>query len=228
MLRNINSVKISPSIIATNLANIGETLKQIDSDVVDLLHMDVMDGHFVPNLTFGAGYIKDLSVHTKIPLDIHLMIENPELTIDQFIALNPWCISIHYESTRFPARLLSKIREAGIVPALAINPATPVESIFDLLGYLDMVLIMSVDPGFFGQSFMESSYNRIEKLRSFADANGFEDLLLQVDGGVGVKNIKFLKESGVDVFVAGSAAFKDGNINKNVKELKKVAVMQKI
>jgi ribulose-phosphate 3-epimerase len=214
-------VALSPSIIASDLSVMGETVKSLDPAVVDLLHMDVMDGRFVPNLTFGAGYIRDLAKHTLIPKDVHLMIERPEDTISSYTDLNPWGITIHHESTRFPARILSQIREKNIVAGLSINPATPVEAIFDLLPYADMVLIMSVDPGFYGQPFMPQALKRIEKLASFAVKEGLGDLLIQVDGGINKDNIGEVVRAGARIIVAGGSAFRDGKVNENVSLLKK-------
>ena len=154
----MSNVLISPSIIAGDLSKMGEMVGSFNPEIVDYLHMDVMDGHFVPNLTYGPAYLEHLSQHSDIPMDVHLMIEEPERTINSYIPLKPWSLTIHYESTRFPARLLTLIREAGIVAGLSINPATPVEAIKDILPYADMVLIMSVDPGFYGQSFMENAW----------------------------------------------------------------------
>jgi len=218
-----DSIYISPSIIASDLTRMGEIVQDMKKECIDLVHIDIMDGHFVPNLTFGPAYTKSLQNHTDIPLDIHLMIERPEDTIDQYIDMDPWCITIHYESTPFPARLLKVIRDAGIVAGLAINPATPVESVYDMLPYTDMVLIMSVDPGFYGQKFMENSLKRIEKLSKFSQSEGYKDLLIQVDGGINNGNISSAVQAGAGIFVAGGSAFKDGNVNENVMQLKKSA-----
>lgn len=216
-------VLISPSIIAGDLTTIGSDAQGFDPEVVDLLHMDVMDGNFVPNLTFGPGFIGSLGKHTSIPLDVHLMIEKPELSLESYIDLKPWCITIHYESTRFPARCLSLIREKGIKAGITINPATPVEAVFDLLPYCDLVLIMSVDPGFYGQSFMETAIPRIERLRRHIDADFGGKILIQVDGGVNTVNIGRIVAAGADILVAGSSAFKGGDVNSSVKALKKGA-----
>lgn len=210
-------MKVSPSLIAADLADMKTVVTALDQSVVDLLHCDVMDGHFVPNMTFGAGYVKALQSHTDIPLDVHLMIEEPERSIEQWIALNPWCITIHYESTRFPARLLRLIKEGNSLPALAINPATPVESVLDILPYAEMVLVMSVDPGFYGQSFMPEALTRIARLRK--EYKG----LIQVDGGISTKNIGDVAAAGADIVVAGSAAFKGGDVHGNVQALKQAA-----
>lgn len=220
-----NSLLVSTSIIATDLTTLGITLKGFDPDIVDLLHMDVMDGVYVPNLTIGPDYIKALQGHTDIPFDVHLMIEQPENSIERYIEINPWLITIHYESTRFPLRILSTIRSSGINAGLSINPATPVETIFDLLPYIDIILIMSVDPGFYGQSFMDISLRRIERLFSFINNEGFAGkTIIQVDGGITKDNIHQVVESGGRIIVTGSSAFKGGDINKNIKDLKKIAL----
>ncbi len=219
----MSNIKISPSIIASDLSLFGTTVQQFDKNVVDLLHMDVMDGHFVPNLTFGPGYIKHVQQNSDIPLDVHLMIEKPELSIEEYIAIKPWCIVIHYESTRFPARLLQLIKAENIVPGIALNPATPVEAIYDLMEYIDMVLIMSVDPGFYGQSFMSSALGRIKKIKDFIDAQNLKNRSIQVDGGITKDNIAAVAHAGASIFVAGSSSFKGGDINKNVLDLKAAA-----
>jgi len=219
-----NGILVLPSIIAADLTAAGQIVGGMDTDVIDLIHLDVMDGHFVPNLTFGHGYIRNLLMHTQVPLDAHLMIEPPENSISSYLELDIWGVTIHYEATRFPARLLAKIRDAGKNAGLAVNPATPIESIFDLIFYADKVLIMSVDPGFYGQPFMKESLKRIEKLAAFALKEGYKDLLVQVDGGINEDNIRDVVSSGARLIVAGGAVFRDGNINDNVASLKATAI----
>ena len=223
MSMNSEKVMISPSIIAGDLSTMGRDVEGFDPEVVDLLHMDVMDGNFVPNLTFGPGFIGNLGKHTGIPLDVHLMIEKPENSIESYISLKPWSIVIHYESTRFPARCLSLIRGNGIKAGISLNPATPVESVYDLLPYCDMVLVMSVDPGFYGQPFMETALPRIGKLKRFIDANHQGKISIQVDGGINIENIGRVVAAGADIIVAGSSAFKGGDVNGNVMALKRAA-----
>lgn len=210
---------IAPSLIASDLSVMGKTVAEFSSEEIDLLHLDIMDGNFVPNITFGPGYIKSLKAHTNIPLDVHLMIEQPERSVEEFLKCEPWVVAIHYEATRFPARLMSLIREHGSLSGLALNPATPLESAFDLLEYSDMVLIMSVDPGFYGQSFMPASLRRIERLRKFIDDNSLTTAI-QVDGGISADNIGQVVKAGANIIVAGNSIFKGGDPNTGASILR--------
>jgi len=219
MSTEMKKILISPSIIASDLTTIGEQVREFDPGLVDMLHLDVMDGNFVPNLTFGPGFIQYLKKHTNIPLDVHLMIERPERSIDQYMKTGPWSLTIHYESTRFPARILQQIRSAGVVAGISINPATPVEAVYDLIPYADMVLIMSVEPGFYGQSFMEAAVGRIQKLSEFLKDSSSRTVRIQVDGGINGDNIASVVNAGAEIIVVGNSAFKGGDINKNIREL---------
>jgi ribulose-phosphate 3-epimerase len=219
MSTSMKKISISPSIIASDLTTIGEQVGRFDPDLIDMLHLDVMDGNFVPNLTFGPGFIQHLKQHTTIPLDVHLMIEKPERSIDQYMKTGPWSLTIHYESTRFPARILQQIRSAGIVAGISINPATPVETVYDLVPYADLVLIMSVEPGFYGQAFMDAAVGRIQKLSEFIKDASYNTVRIQVDGGITKDNIASVVNAGAEIIVVGNSAFKGGDINKNVREL---------
>lgn len=218
-------IQISPSIIAADLTTLGNDVASFDPAIIDLLHIDVMDGHFVPNLTFGPGYIKKLMSHTTIPLDIHLMIENPDIAIAQYLELKPKYLTIHYESTRFPIRLLNLIRNSGILAGMSINPATPVFAVKDILPHLDLVLIMSVDPGFYGQKFLEISLTRISDLNETIHTLNLEkQIIIQVDGGITEDNIAHVARAGARIVVAGNSAFSGNNVNDNVAKLKKAAM----
>ncbi len=224
-MSNNTHIQISPSIIAADLTTLGNDVANFDPAIIDLLHIDVMDGHFVPNLTFGPGYIKKLMEHTNIPLDIHLMIENPDVAIAQYLELKPRYLTIHYESTRFPIRLLSLIRNAGILAGMSVNPATPIASIKDILPYLDLVLIMSVDPGFYGQKFLDVALSKINELKDSIISLKLENhIMIQVDGGITENNIASVVRAGADIIVAGNAAFSGANVNENVMNLKKAAL----
>lgn len=204
----------------------GTIAPALDQSAIDLLHLDVMDGRFVPNLTFGPGYIKNLAAHTSIPLDAHLMIEQPEGSIVAYLELNLQVITIHYEATRFPARLLSLIRQEGAVAGLAINPATPVNAVYDLLPYADLILVMSVDPGFYGQNFMPEATNRVKQLADFAKSQGLKNLLIQADGGINNANAEDIVLAGANLLVAGGAVFGGKNaqdVNRRAAELKYAA-----
>lgn len=220
---NTNNILLSPSMLASDLTRLGTLVEEFDASVIDLLHMDVMDGNFVPNITFGPGYISQLKKHTDIPLDVHLMIEKPELSIEEYLKSDPWCVTIHYESTRFPIRLINEIKKAGTPGGISINPATPVEVLYDVLPYCDMVLVMSVDPGFGGQSFMPEALVRIKKLKHFIDKEGL-NVKIQVDGGITTDNIGSVVNAGATVIVAGSSTFKGGRVNENAAALKKAAL----
>lgn len=221
---NSRKVLISPSIIAGDLTVAGSLAAGFDPDVIDLIHMDVMDGCFVPNITIGPGFIRDLKKHTDIPLDVHLMIEKPENSLDKYIELKPEYIVIHYESTRFPARCLRLIKENGIKSGIALNPATPVEAIYDLIAYCDMILIMSIDPGFSGQPFMKEAFSRISKLKEYLVSSDYSDVKIQVDGGINDHNVRDVVLAGAEVIVAGSSLFNGGDINRNALKLKKIAL----
>jgi len=218
-INKTKKIMISPSLIAADLSNMAAIVKTFDKSIIDLLHLDVMDGNFVPNITFGASYAKALKAHTDIPLDVHLMIENPEKYVEDFAGSEPWCISFHYEATRYSARLLQKIRDLKTKSAVAINPSTPVESVFDIAVYADMILIMSVEPGFYGQKFMPGAISRIEKLKTFLSKNKLETLI-QIDGGINSENIRDAVSAGADIVVAGGSAFSGGLVNENVKKMK--------
>ena len=176
------------------------------------------------NYSIEIHYINNLKKHTGIPLDVHLMIEKPENSLEEYIKIKPEYIVIHYESTRFPARSLKLIKDNNIKSGIALNPATPVENIFDIVEYCDMILIMSVDPGFFGQSFMKESILRIKKLKEFLISKNYSNIKIQVDGGINEDNIKDIVSAGADIIVAGSHLFKGVNINENAAKLKRIAI----
>jgi len=216
-------MKIAPSLLAAPLTKLSDALKTMVPGETDFLHLDVMDGHFVPQLSYGEAICEAISRETRVPLDVHLMVQKPEIEVPKYFNMKPHYISFHYETTSFPIRLAQSIRGQGIKAALAINPVTPIEAIIDLIPYFDMFLIMSIEPGFYGQSFLENSYDRIarfSKLRNEYCTRTGNEVLIEVDGGVTDKNIRSLKEVGVDICVAGSFVFKSDDPGQRVRQLK--------
>lgn len=213
-------MKVSPSLLAGPLADMKQTLAQFSPAAVDLLHMDVMDGNFVPALTFGEAYCHEIAGYSDIPLDVHLMVENPSLEAVKYFDLQPHNITFHYEAERFPARLAGLIREQGIKAGIALNPATPVAVIAEIADQIDMVLLMTVEPGFYGQKFIPRSLERLEELNCIRENSSFE---IQVDGGINDSNIADLAGRGADIAVAGSYIFKGDDMNARAETLKKGA-----
>lgn len=212
-------MKVAPSVLSADFGNLQRDVEAICKAGCDFVHVDVMDGHFVPNLTIGPVVVSAIAKSATKPLDIHLMVENNTFFVDLFAPLKPEYISFHIEEEKHPHRLIQKIRSLGIKPAIVLNPHTPPESIEYLLDDLDMVLLMSVNPGFGGQSFIESVIPKAKKLSAMRDKINPE-CLIEVDGGVNNKNIALLKEAGVDIVVAGSYVFGHQNKKEAIESLK--------
>ncbi|AWZ48716.1 ribulose-phosphate 3-epimerase [Clostridiaceae bacterium 14S0207] len=212
-------MKIAPSILSADFAKLGEDVKKIEKYGADLVHIDVMDGKFVPNITFGIPVVKSIRSYSNLLFDVHLMIEEPSKFIDEFINVGADIITVHYEADRHIDRTINYIKSKNIKAAIALNPGTPVSLIKDLIPSLDMVLIMSVNPGFGGQKYISYCTNKIKELRELSEKLN-KELLIEVDGGVTCHNIKEICESGADIVVAGSAVFKNGEIEKNIKVLR--------
>jgi len=197
---------IAPSILSADFGHLADEVKAICDGGCDLVHVDVMDGHFVPNLTIGPVVVSAVANVATKPLDIHLMVENNSFFVDLFAPLKPEYISFHIEEEKHPHRLIQKIRSLGIKPAIVLNPHTSPESIEFLLEDLDMVLLMSVNPGFGGQKFIPSVIEKAKRVKSLIEKRN-PNCLIEVDGGVNSDNVSLLKEAGVDIVVAGSFVF---------------------
>jgi ribulose-phosphate 3-epimerase len=195
---------IAPSILSADFSKLAEEVREVEKAGADWLHVDVMDGHFVPNLTIGPIVVEWLKPVTKLPLDCHLMVSRPEEWVEPFAKAGATTITVHGEASPHLNRLLTRIRELGCRAGVSINPATPLSDIEEVLDLVDLVLIMSVNPGFGGQGFIESSLSKVERL---VEVRGDRDFLIEIDGGVKASNIASMRKAGVDVFVAGSSVF---------------------
>ena len=213
--------QIAPSILAADFSQLGDEVRAVDQAGADVIHVDVMDGHFVPNITIGPCVVKNLRSVTKLPLDCHLMIENPDQYVEEFAKAGADMISVHVEACPHLHRTIQLIRSLGVSPGVAINPATSVDTLSSVLMDVDFVLVMSVNPGFGGQSFIESVLPKIRKLRAMA-AELNPNLLLEVDGGIKTDNVAKVREAGIDIFVAGSAIFKHESYNDVSDQFKKL------
>jgi ribulose-phosphate 3-epimerase len=198
--------KAAPSILSADFANLEKEIKAVTAAGADWIHVDVMDGHFVKNITIGPPVVKSLSQITSLPLDVHLMIEKPERYVTDFVRAGATYLTIHVEATENPAEVLRQIRSLGAHPGITLRPATPVEKVLPLLPLADLVLVMTVEPGFGGQEFMPEQVAKISRLRTEIDHQKLR-CLIEVDGGVNEQSLPFLKD--VDVFVAGSFVFKN-------------------
>ncbi|WP_315114948.1 ribulose-phosphate 3-epimerase [uncultured Clostridium sp.] len=212
-------IKIAPSILSSDFSRLGEEVKKLETYKADVIHIDVMDGRFVPNITFGMPVIKSIRGLTSLPFDVHLMIEEPSRYIEDFVKAGADIITVHYEADKHIDRTINYIKSFGIKAAVALNPGTPVSVIKDLIPSLDMVLIMSVNPGFGGQKFIPYALEKVKELNKLRNEFN-KDLVIEVDGGIDASNIKEVVESGAQWLVAGSAVFKGGNIEENISKLK--------
>jgi len=211
--------KISPSLLAANFANLAEDIEMINQSEADWLHLDIMDGVFVPNISFGFPVIEAVSKLSKKPLDVHLMIVNPEKFIPEVKATGAKIMNVHYEACPHLHRVIQQIREAGMEPAVTINPSTPVFLLKDIIKDVYMVLIMSVNPGFGGQKFIEHSVEKVKELRQLIDETG-SNALIEVDGGVNKETAILLLEAGANVLVAGNSVFAAPSPKEMIHQLK--------
>ena len=213
------SVKIAPSILAADFANLERDTKMINSSEADWFHIDIMDGVFVPNISFGMPVLAAIQKHAKKPLDVHLMIIDPDRYIETFAELGAAVLTVHYEACDHLHRTLQKIKSCGMKAGVALNPHTPIASLNSIIQDIDLVCIMSVNPGFGGQSFIENTFEKVKELKKLINQHN-SDCLIEIDGGVTNTNYSELIACGTDVLVAGSYVFKAENPAENIKLLK--------
>ncbi len=210
--------EIAPSILSADFTKLADEIAAVEEGGAKVLHVDVMDGHFVPNITIGLPVVKSLRKATKLKIDTHLMIEEPSRYAVQFVEAGADMVSVHVEADVHLQRTLVAIREAGALAGIAINPGTPLSALEEALPYADFVLLMSVNPGFGGQSFIPTSVDKLRRLKKMISERGL-DTKIEIDGGIDAKNIAEIVESGANIIVAGSAVYGRGNATEAVKEL---------
>ena len=212
-------IKIAPSILSANFIKLGEEIKAAEEAGVDMLHIDIMDGHFVPNMTIGPFIVESIRKITSLPLDVHLMIEEPDTYLRDFIKAGADYVTVHLEASVHLHRTVQLIKETGAKAGVSLNPATPVWSLEDILPDIHLVLLMSVNPGFGGQKFIPQALDKIRILKKFIKEKGFTTLI-EVDGGINIDNAKDVTSAGADILVMGSAFFHSGNYKEIMKRVK--------
>ena len=212
--------KLAPSILSADFTRLGDEIKTVEEAGADYIHIDVMDGHFVPNITIGPLVVEAIKNVTNLPLDVHLMISNPDKYIKDFIKAGSNLLSVHAETCPHLQRTINQIRELGVKPAAVLNPSTSLSTLEYILEEVDMVLLMTVNPGFGGQKFISSMIPKIKKLRKLIDEKHLS-VELEVDGGINLDNISQVAKAGADVIVAGSAVFKSADCKETVRSMKK-------
>lgn len=213
-------LKLAPSILSADFGHLAEDVKKIEEGGADYIHVDVMDGHFVPNISFGAPVMKCLNGKTGLPYDVHLMIENPDKYIEDFVTPQTEYITVHQEACTHLHRTVQNIKSKGIKAGVSINPATPVSTLECILPDVDLVLIMSVNPGFGGQKFITGTLDKVRELAEIKRARNL-DFVIEIDGGITLDNIKEVMDAGVEMAVAGSAVFKAEDVVQRVRDFKK-------
>lgn len=217
-----NSVKIAPSLLSADFSRLGSDIEMVEKGGAEVIHYDVMDGHFVPNLTIGPLVLKDIRKCTKLPIDVHLMIENPDQYIPDFAKAGADWISVHVETCPHLHRTIQLIKELGKKAGVVLNPHTPLSSIDEILPDLDFVLIMSVNPGFGGQKLIPSCIDKIAKLKATLKERNLEHIFIEIDGGVKLDNLKSVIDAGTDVVVSGSGIFNTEDPVATIQQMKQV------
>ncbi|HZG71713.1 MAG TPA: ribulose-phosphate 3-epimerase [Chondromyces sp.] len=215
-------VKIAPSILSADFSKLGEEIRDVEAGGADYIHVDVMDGHFVPNITIGPLVVEAIRPVTKLPLDVHLMIDNPDQYIETFAKAGADYLTVHVEACKHLHRTIQLIRSHGVKPGVVLNPATPVESIQHIIDDVEMVLLMTVNPGFGGQSFIQSVLPKIRKVREMAEERGLS-IEIEVDGGVNTETAKLCAEAGANVLVAGSAIYNKEDRQQAIEAIRQSA-----
>ncbi|WP_025692534.1 ribulose-phosphate 3-epimerase [Paenibacillus zanthoxyli] len=215
-------IKIAPSILSADFAALGAEVAEVEASGADWIHVDVMDGHFVPNITLGPSIVKAVSAHTSLPLDVHLMIEKPERYIADFAAAGAAVITVHAEACVHLHRVIHQIKEYGLLAGVAINPGTPASAVREVLADVDLVLVMTVNPGFGGQAFIPGTVHKIREIRQWASEIG-HDLRIEVDGGIAEATAGVVSEAGADVLVAGNAVFGQSDRKAAISAIRAVA-----
>ncbi|EGL82601.1 ribulose-phosphate 3-epimerase [Caldalkalibacillus thermarum TA2.A1] len=213
-------VKVAPSILSANFAVLGQEINDVIQGGADWIHIDVMDGHFVPNITMGPLVVEAIRPLTDLPLDVHLMIEEPEKYIQDFVKSGADLITVHQEACRHLHRTVYQIKEAGVKAGVAINPATPVEMVREILADVDLVLLMTVNPGFGGQTFIPTVLTKVKRCRQWAEEQGLSHLYLEVDGGVNEHTASLCRQAGANVLVAGSAIFSAADRREAINKIR--------
>jgi len=216
-----HQTKVAPSILSADFAKLGEEIKEVEQGGAELIHVDVMDGHFVPNITIGPLIVKAIRPYTQLPLDVHLMIENPDRYIPDFIKQGADIISVHQEACIHLHRTISLIKDLGAKASVALNPATPIQMLEPILPDLDMVLLMTVNPGFGGQSFIASVLPKIQDLRMMLDERGLQHIEIEVDGGINAETAPQVVGAGASILVAGSAVYGEADRAGAIRAIKK-------
>ena len=211
--------KICPSVLSADFSKLKEEIKEVEAAGADIIHCDIMDGNFVPNISFGSSFVSTINKITDLPLDVHLMIDNPTKYVNEFSEAGADYISVHYENNIHLHKSVYQIKNLGVKAGVVINPSTPANLLMDILEHVDYVLIMSVNPGFGGQKFIESVIPKITQLKTLINARNL-NCMLEVDGGIGLDNIKQVSDAGADMFVCGASVFKSDNKSEVIKKLK--------